>query len=120
MVDAKKAPGPVGVSHSKEFRRTAREHAARSDDAEAFLPEHDPRRVHNKDDLAEELGKEFVTSATSGEESGTDSLNADVPEDLGGPFVEVAAAREFARGTDESNPEDAEPAELPTANATKR
>ena len=51
------------------------------EDAEALIPgaEHD--------DLAEELGEEFVEAATSGQSSAEDNLNAEVPEETGGPFV---------------------------------
>ncbi|MBS2031820.1 MAG: hypothetical protein JST54_28245 [Deltaproteobacteria bacterium] len=66
------------------------------------------------DDLAEELGESFVTSATSGEEAGMDMANEETEEEKGGPFVETTADQEFADDVDESNPEDAEPAALPT------
>jgi len=41
------------------------------------------------DDLAEELGEESVEAATSGQSSAEDNLNAEVPEETGGPFVET-------------------------------
>ena len=40
-----------------------------------------------KDDLAEELGEESVEAATSGQYQAEDNLNAEVPEETGGPFV---------------------------------
>jgi hypothetical protein len=72
-------------------------------DADAFL--HDHRR--SADDLAEALGEQFLASATSGEEQGEEAMNAEVPEDSGGPFVVSLAEQEFAAGTDASNPEGA-------------
>ncbi len=69
------------------------------------------------DDLAEELGEAFVTTATSGEQADEDIRDQEVPEERGGPFVITPAGREFGRGTDASNPEDAEPAALPTTSA---
>ena len=46
---------------------------------------------------------------STNEESGDEV----VPEELGGPFVETSASEEFASGTDESNPFDAETEALP-------
>jgi hypothetical protein len=67
------------------------------------------------DDLAEEMGEEFVMTATSGEQAAEDFRNQDVPEELGGPFVETSARTEFAYGSDPSNPKDAEPSAFPMA-----
>jgi hypothetical protein len=95
----------IGVS--KASRR-------RPDDADAFL------RVRQgtsftKDDLAEELAEGFVGSATSGEGQGIDTRDAVVDEETGGPFVTTPAKREFAEGTDLSNPEDADREPFPTS-----
>jgi hypothetical protein len=64
------------------------------EDAEALIPgaEHD--------DLAEELGEESVEAATSGQSSAEDNLNAEVPEETGGPFVGTTGETEFGYGTD--------------------
>ncbi len=59
------------------------------------------------DDLVEDLGEEFVASATSGEYEAEDVHNQAVPEDIGGPFVRTNAGQEFAEGTDPSNPKSA-------------
>jgi hypothetical protein len=72
------------------------------DDRPSFIP-----RPRSTDDLAEELGEEFVASATTGEHEGEDTLDQVVDEESGGPFVETTGAVEFARGTDLSNPKDA-------------
>jgi hypothetical protein len=68
----------------------------------------------SNDDLAEELGEEFVEEVTSAEHEGEDLLNQDVPEDDGGPFVETRAEEEFAHGTDPSNPKGAKREPFPT------
>ena len=47
------------------------------------------------DDLAEELGEEFVESVTSGEQAADDIRDEEVPEDSGGPFVERTRRSEF-------------------------
>jgi hypothetical protein len=89
-------------------------HRRRSDDADAFL------RVRRdggmtKDDLAEELGEDFVGSATSGEEQGLKVRDTVLDEESGGPFVTTPAKREFAEGFDASNPEDALREPFPSA-----
>ncbi len=71
------------------------------------------------DDLAEELGEEFVQSATSGEQAAQDIRDGEVPEESGGPFVETSGRSEFAYGTDASNPKEAEPAPFPTTRREK-
>jgi hypothetical protein len=64
------------------------------------------------DDLAESLAEEFLDAATRGSEA-EEELNAVIPEELGGPFVETSAADEFANDVDDMNPLDAEPEPLP-------
>jgi hypothetical protein len=64
-------------------------------------------RPRSRDDLVEQLGEEFVTDVTGAEHRGEDVLDQNVPEELGGPFVESNAASEFAHGTDASNPKNA-------------
>jgi hypothetical protein len=71
-----------------------------------------PRSV--RDDLAEELGEEVIASATSGEDDVEETLDAVVPEEQGGPFVETNADQEFAQGTDASNPRGAKREPFPT------
>jgi hypothetical protein len=71
----------------------------RQDDNRIFVD-----RPRAADDLAEELGEEFVETATTGEDEGEEVLNQVVPEENGGPFVETTAGTEFAHGYDASNP----------------
>jgi len=59
------------------------------------------------DDLAEELGEEFVHTATSGDDETQDFLDRESAEERGGPFVESTSEQELAYDTDGSNPEDA-------------
>lgn len=106
--------------HSKAFYAEARRRAARPDDAHAFVSDPAEHRAPVADDLAEELGEDYVASATTGEETGQESRDEVVPEETGGPFLKVAGDREFAPGTDPSNPADAERAPFPQANADRR
>ncbi len=93
---------------------------ARKDGASAFLP--DPTAIGHRrvrDDFAEGLGEEFVAVVTSGE-AVIDERDATLPEEDGGPFITSSADREYARGTDESNPEDAEREAFPTTRSERR
>jgi hypothetical protein len=73
--------------------------AAGKDDARAFVG-----KRRSRDDLAEELAEEAVVAMTTGEDGLGDDLQASVAEDVGGPFVASTAGKEFAEGTDASNP----------------
>jgi hypothetical protein len=111
----KTSPSPAGAKNG-----ASRHKNARRDGALAFLP--DPtvighRRV--RDDLAEELGEEFVAAVTSGE-AVDDARDAPVPEEDGGPFVTTTANSQYGQGTDESNPEDAEREPFPTTRSERR
>lgn len=104
MTEAKKKfqrndrDGHLDPSHAASLRAMARETNTRDSNA-AFVDGH-----HTKDTLAEELAEEAVESMTSGEGRLVDDLDADVPEELGGPFVTTTERDEMARGTDASNP----------------
>src|SRR5262249_23138225 len=76
----------------------------RPDSGDAFLPDPGSGPARVKDDLAEELAEEFLTSATSAEESLPEALEGEVPEEAGGPFVPSSAKQEVARGNHGSNP----------------
>lgn len=79
----------LGTSRGKTRHTTKGRHAERyPDEGWAFLP--DPRdgfagRV--SDDLAELLAENFVTSATSGEETSGDPRDEPVSDDVDGPFL---------------------------------
>ena len=91
----------------------------RTDDGTAFLP--DPTAVGRrrvKDDLAEVLGEDFLANATASE-SADDARDRPVPEEEGGPFVTTSAGSQYARGTDESNPADAEREPFPITHSER-
>jgi hypothetical protein len=87
----------------------------RPDDADAFIREPDSGPVKSNDDLADELARDFVSAATSGEDVADENFEQEVPEEVGGPFVESDGGREFDLGPDESNPPDSTKEALPTA-----
>ncbi len=92
----------------------------RPDSGDAFMPDPGEGPARMRDDLAEELAEEFLTSATSAEESLTDALDSELPEETGGPFVFSSGKQEFARGTDASNPRDAKKEAFPMPNAVPK
>jgi hypothetical protein len=69
------------------------------------------------DELGEELGETYVEDVTGADDAATEHRAVDTLEDEGGPFVVTTAAREFALGTDASNPADAEREALPMVSA---
>jgi hypothetical protein len=71
------------------------------------------------DDLGEMLGEEYVRAVTSGEEQGVEMRDEELPEEMGGPFVETSPRKEFGFDVDDSNPEDAEREPLPLANRVR-
>lgn len=91
------------------------------DDGKAFLPDpYQPNtrdRAVTRDSLAENLAEEFLTSATSGEDSMQDNRDATSLEEVGGPFVETSAQEEFAGTVDATNPADGERAAFPTTSS---
>lgn len=86
----------------------------RSDDGNAFIPDPEGGPARTRDDLAEELAEQFVASATSAEDTMPEELDQEVPEEIGGPFVESDAGREYATGTDPSNPRSAAREPMPS------
>jgi len=91
----------------------------RPDDGSAFLPDpfaHKwPKRTKPEDPLAEELGKEFVETANSGEDAATEDRDAFVAEELGGPFSFTSAQEEFGDTIDEEPDPEADTEPFPTA-----
>ncbi len=101
---------PPGEAEASSSRPSG---ARRLEDGKAFLP--DPkirRRKRVKDDLAEELGEDFLAGATG--EAVDDARDATLEDEEGGPFVTTTAESQYGHGTDESNPEDAEREPFPT------
>ncbi len=90
----------------------ARQRKTRPDDANAFLPD---GATHARDDLSERLAEGYLEAVTSGEEAEDERLDGNVPEEIGGPFVETSAAEELADDVDETNPPDATREPVPRA-----
>jgi hypothetical protein len=92
-------PGHIDPKYGRELRKLSEP------------PEPDPESFFGgptaKDDLSEEMGEEVVATATTGEYEAEDVREQDVPEEVGGPFVETTAREEFGHGTDPSNPKGA-------------
>ncbi len=95
--------GHLDRQYAEELRALGRETAAPRDDDAAFL-----EAAASGEELSQQLGASFVKTATSGEDCAEDVANEVSIAESGGPFVESSGSREFAHGTDESNPEDAE------------
>ena len=66
------------------------------------------------DAQAQELGREFVETVTSGEDEGNEVRDQFVSEEIGGPFVTTTAGQEVAEDEDESNPEGSTREPFPT------
>jgi hypothetical protein len=130
---AKKAPArpamkaqSAAAKADAERRRLIREQRALERDVEnepvesrlSESPEYIKDAVD--DPLGEELAEAAVGSEVSGDQEAENIRDEDIAEENGGPFVETTANQEFAKGTDGSNPFDAEPAAFPTANAQPR
>lgn len=75
----------------------------RMDDGNAFIRDPGSGPARTRDDLAENLAEQFLTSATSAEETAQEDLDREVPEEEGGPFVVTTGATEFARDSEAPN-----------------
>jgi hypothetical protein len=104
-------------SAQKRSRRKPLDHQAtqRSDDANAFIPDPEGGPAIIDDDLAQSMAEEFVENATTGQGIEKEALDADVSEEIGGPFVETSAAEELSFGADASNPPETIPEPVPRA-----
>jgi hypothetical protein len=87
----------------------------RSDDADAFFPDPGGGPARAPDALAEQIAEDYVQAATTGEDQSEKLMDAAVPEEIGGPFIETAAADELATTIDGTNPIDAVAEPLPRA-----
>jgi hypothetical protein len=87
----------------------------RPDGGDAFFPDPGGGPTKTSDPLAEQLGEEYVTSATSAEEAAEDDVNQLLPEEIGGPFLEEPAELQFARTSDATNPLNGDKEPFPTA-----
>lgn len=87
-------------------RRKHSREAARSDGGVAFLPDPESGPVLTDDELAENMGQEYLTSATSGEEATPDDGEALRVEELGEPLLETSTDEELAKDDDEDDEEE--------------
>jgi hypothetical protein len=92
------ATGHLDPAYARDLRRLSRENAEHDDDRGFLVGK------RRDDALAEELGKEFVETVTSGEDEGIELRDELVSEEAGGPFVTTTSGEEFAEEPDESNP----------------
>lgn len=93
--------GHMNAKYARELR--ARSGPSEKEDTRAFL-----KGSRSTDDLAEQLGEEVVGKANSGEDEAEDVADQFVDEEVGGPFVESTAGKEFGFDTDASNPKGAD------------
>jgi hypothetical protein len=92
------ATGHLNPTYERDLRRSSRENAEHDDDRGFLVGK-------NRDEaLAEELGREFVETVTSGEDEGVELRDQFLSEEVGGPFVETTRGQEVADEPDESNP----------------
>jgi hypothetical protein len=98
-VQRRDRPGHIDPKYGRELRQRSE---PPEPDPESFFQD-----ARTKDDLSEEMGEEVVATATTGEYEAEAVREQDVPEEVGGPFVETTAGEEFAHGTDPSNPKGA-------------
>jgi hypothetical protein len=82
--------------------------------------QHPHAPIFGDDELARELGEEYVRSVNAAEHMADDIRDEEVPEEHGGPFITTPASVEMAGGTDESNPEDAEVSPLPDVSVLRQ
>lgn len=80
----------------------------RSDPDVAFIPEPDSGPVVAKDALADSMGQDYLSSATSGEEATPDDHDAVQTEEVGGPFVVTTEDEELGDDEDEEDEEEDE------------
>jgi hypothetical protein len=100
--------GHLAPKYAKDLRRLSKASAA------PMEPRSFVNRGRSMDPLAEELAEEFVETVTSGEDEGTELRDGFTEEEVGGPFVSTPARREFAHGTDASNPKGSKREPFPT------
>ncbi len=106
---------------TKKRLAAAVHHHHRVDDGHAFLgdpsdgdPLPVPGEVDAAQDLAGELGNEFMVSVTSNADMGEQTLSQINVSEVGGPFLEVGAQEEVADDNDANNPPGATKEPFPT------
>ena len=96
---AGKRPMIDGAGHvDPRLRDGLRDRAHAEKETVAFLGGH----PHSDDPLAEFMGEAVIQAVTTGQDDELESLDAEVTEELGGPFIETTSETEMER-TDPSN-----------------
>lgn len=75
---------------------------------------------HSTDPEVDELARDALRAATSGQDEQEDQTSEESMAELGGPFVETSEATEIGFGDEAPNVEDAEAAAVPTVHTTER
>lgn len=99
-------PGHIDPRYGADLLEIARRSAPGE---HAFLA-----RTRSNDEVAERRGEEFIEGITSAEYCAADDRDEQTTEEVGGPFVVSPAAKEFAPGTDASNPKSSTREPFPT------
>lgn len=107
-VQRRDANGHIDPQYAKELLAKSG-HSTNTAGEEAFL-----HGSKGHTELAEELGENFVASATAGEDVTADQDDELSEAERGGPYVITTEQQEFAAGTDASNPKDATREPFPT------
>lgn len=84
-------PGHLEDAHADRLRHLSQRRAGRDEFAMVF-------DAVDGDELATELAEQAVTSMVGGGDTWLDTVNAQVDEEEGGPFLETRASKEFASG----------------------
>ena len=92
------ATGHLDPSYARDLRRNSLANVEPDDDRGFLIG------TKKDDALAQELGREFVETVTSGEDEGVELRDELVSEEVGGPFVITTRGQEVAEEPDESNP----------------
>jgi hypothetical protein len=98
-------------------QKLAKKPPQREDGGKAFVNE---ETGSSRDEFATEMARDFLTAAETGKEVLDELSDEEDPEEEGGPFIITNGSQEFAGGTDESNPADADREPFPIANRTGR
>ncbi len=91
--------GHLNAKYAADLRRRSKSATVVDSDARGFL-----RGKRKNDALADEMGKEFLETVTSGEDEGNEIRDAITEEEVGGPFVRTRGKQEFGYARDASNP----------------
>ncbi len=92
------ATGHLDPNYARDLRKKSRENMEHDDDRGFLVGK------NANEPLAQELGREFVETVTSGEDEGIELRDQFVTEEAGGPFVTTTRGQEIDEKPDASNP----------------